>query len=115
MSARRTNKRRRKRVVGGAGEIRIGGRGARDKRGRFLAATGKNTKRVTDRHGQSVLVTYGKLFTAQQAARANRLNEELYGPSTYVANYPPHPFMRPAFDTELAQHMPQMWADSVKP
>ena len=75
------NQRRRQRRVGGAGEIRIGG------------FRGKATKKT--KGGQ--WVTYTKLVTQAQADRANRLNEELYGPETIGGRrIEPRPYMGPA-------------------
>ena len=62
------NVRRRKRVLGGSGEIRVNdGKAA------------KTTRQVAGRSGTAE-VTYAKLFSTAQVARANRLNEQLYGP-----------------------------------
>ena len=95
------NRHRVVRRVGGSGELRIGGRPCR-------------TTKMTDRPGRAaVSVTYGRMRTAAQAARANRLNEELYGPMHRVATYPPRPFMGPALQV-ASPSLPQLWATSVK-
>jgi hypothetical protein len=89
------------RRVGGAGELRIGGRPCR-------------TTKMTERPGRgAVPVTYGRLRTPAQAARANRLNEELYGPMYRVATYPQRAFMGPALQVALPS-LPKIWATSVK-
>jgi hypothetical protein len=94
----RRNPRRRRRRVGGAGEIRIDG------------PHGKTTKRIQDGR----YVTYTKLTTQAQADRANRLNEELYGPE-HVGGRPiaARPYMGPALRAEMPQ-LPQMWANSIQ-
>jgi len=79
------NKRRRKRRIGGGGEIDV--RGGR--------------------------VIYTKLKTAAQAARANRLNEELYGPLYKVVFIEARPFMRPAL-AKVRPELPRLWAASVR-
>jgi hypothetical protein len=78
------NKRRRTRKVGGAGEIDVRG-------------------------GE---VVYAPLTSPRQAARANRLNEELYGPLWRIANYPARPYMRPAL-MAVQDKLPRLWAQSV--
>jgi len=88
---------RRIRRVGDGGEVRIGGRSS--------ATTKKN------RFGK--MVTYALIRTPAQAERANRLQEELYGPlmigpTTIAAR----PYMGPAMKRELPK-LPQMWARSV--
>lgn len=89
----RPNLRRTHRVIGESGEIRIG-EGKRNKDG--------------------VLVSYTLIRTQLQAERANRLNEQLYGPATIPAkNVQPRPFMGPALRRELPK-MPRLWANSVR-
>lgn len=78
---RMRNKRRRIRVLGKPGEIRLG---------RPYGATARLVK------GTGKRVTYAKLRTAAQVERANWLNEQLYGPLYFVGKIHPHPFMRPA-------------------
>jgi hypothetical protein len=95
------NKRRVVRKIGSGGEIRIGGR------------AGRTTKPTVDRHGNTVMVTYARLRTAAQVARANRLNEAVYGPATYTANYKPRPFMGPAL-AAAQPSLPKLWAASVR-
>jgi hypothetical protein len=93
----RKNPRRRQRRPGGAGEIRIGG------------PLSKTTKRATD----GKWVTYAKLTTQAQADRANRLNEELYGPD-YIGGKPiaARPYMGPALRAETP-NLPAIWANSI--
>ena len=83
--ARVRNKRRRKRRIGGGGEIKISG-------GRVI---------------------YTKLRTAAQAARANRLNEELYGPMYKVVFIEARPYMAPAL-AKVRPELPRLWASSVR-
>ena len=83
--ARLRNKRRRKRRVGSGGEIDV--RGGR--------------------------VIYTKLKSAAQAARANRLNEELYGPMYKVVFIEARPYMRPAL-AKVRPELPRLWAASVR-
>jgi len=65
---RRRNKRRRTRRLGMGGEVRIGGP---------VSAT---THRTRGTRFGTVAITYARLRTVAQVARANRLNAELYGP-----------------------------------
>ena len=95
------NPRRRVRKVGAGGEIRVGGRACR------------TTKPVQDRHGSTVQVTYARLRTGAQVARANRLNEQLYGPASYMATFPPRPFMGPAL-AAVEPGLPRLWLHSVR-
>jgi hypothetical protein len=95
------NRRRRFREVGQGGEVRVGGRPSR------------TTKPVQDRRGNVVWVTYARLRSAAQAARANRLNEELYGPASYMATYPPRPYMGPAL-AAVRPSLSHLWATSVR-
>jgi hypothetical protein len=57
-------------------------------------------------------VTYGKLRTPAQAARANRLNIAIFGPDVIEARNEPRPFMGPALRKELPG-LPRIWANSV--
>jgi len=95
------NKRRRVRKIGSAGEIRIGG------------APAKTSHFGYDRSGRAVMVTYARLRTGAQVARANQLNEALYGPASYMATYAPRPFMGPALAV-AAPSLPKFWAASVR-
>ena len=81
----RRNPRCRRHKVGGPGEIRLRGKKA----------------------------VYAKLVSAAQAERANRLNEELYGPDTIGGGQiAPRPFMGPALKAEMP-NLPRLWANSV--
>jgi hypothetical protein len=95
------NRRRRFRQVGQGGEVRVG------------SQPGRTTKPAQDRQGRIVQVTYARLRTAAQVARANRLNEELYGPASYAATYPPRPFMGPAL-VAVQPSLSRLWATSVR-
>ncbi len=97
----RKNPRRQERRVGGSGEIRIGGRQSR------------TTKTSRDWRGQVRQVTYAKLHQASQAARANELNEELYGPSVIEGTRAPRPFMGPALERERPR-IPELFRDSLR-
>ena len=91
------NLRRQRRRVGDGGEIRIDG------------YRGKTTKQNKD----GKWVTYTRLVTQAQADRANRLNEELYGPETIGGGrIEPRPYMGPALRAEMPQ-LPVLWANSV--
>jgi len=89
---REKNKRRKRRVLGGTGEVRLGGR------------TSRSTKSG---------VTYGRLTTPRMVARSNRLNKELYGPE-YIGGttQAPRPFMKPALKKEVP-NMARRWHASV--
>ena len=92
MTKREKNPRRKRRVLGGTGELRLDGRKVR------------STKKG---------VTYGRLTTPRQVARSNRLNEELYGPEYIGGKYQkPRPFMGPALVIEIPK-MPSRFAGSV--
>ena len=90
-----------RRKIGSGGEIRIGGR------------AGRTTRPTVDRYGNVVQVTYARLRTGQQVARANEMNEALYGPAAYMASYQPRPFMGPAL-AAAAPSLPRLWAASVR-
>jgi len=101
-----TNTRRKKRKLGDAAEIAIGGKGARND---------ATTKIITDWKGRRKRVTYTRLKTAAMVAKANRLNEELYGPDKFTFGIPvaERPYMRPAFEAEKTK-LPELWQDSVR-
>lgn len=93
-NTKKVNKRRTKRKLGGTGEIRLGGRVTR------------STKQG---------VTYGRLTTPRMVARANRLNEDLYGPAFTGGTFQkPRPFMKPALLKEVPK-MSKRWLGLVKP
>lgn len=100
---RKKNPRRRTRKLGGVGEMRIvsaGHAGGRNERGQFVKA-------------QEANVAYTRLTTAAQVDRANRLNEELYGPAEITAHLAPRPYMAPAFAVGK-EKLPALWENSLK-
>lgn len=97
VTVQRRNSRRRFRKIGGGGEIRISGK----------------TSRTTKFNDEGVPVTYCRIRTQAQADRANRHQEELYGPEYMPAetlNYPPRPFMGPALRI-AAPDLPGLFAN----
>jgi hypothetical protein len=95
------NKRRTIRVVGDGGEVRIGG-----KRSVTTKLTRKTLKGNVD-------VTYAKLTTPLMAARANQIQEQLYGPLNIPSfEIEARPYMRPAFDV-AEEKLPELWAGAV--
>ena len=89
---KKRNPRRKKRRLGGSGEIRLGGRVSR------------STKQG---------VTYGRLTTPRMVARANTLNAELYGPEFTGGKFQrARPFMKPALKKEVP-NMARRWQASV--
>ncbi|MCG3181845.1 MAG: hypothetical protein BIFFINMI_04280 [Phycisphaerae bacterium] len=95
------NKRRRVRRIGSGGEVRIGG------------PTSITTKPTVDQHGATVQVTYARLTTGAMVERANRLNEQLYGPAAKVVFIEARPYMGPSL-AKAAPEVPKMWARSVR-
>lgn len=95
------NKRRRVRKVGGAGEIRIGGKKS------------ASTKTITGLGYKRFRVTYGKLATPALAARANRLNEQIYGPKTLKRRIAKRPFMKPALE-KVIPSLPRHWSGVIR-
>jgi hypothetical protein len=104
-SERKKNARRRIRKVGGPGELRYGKSASR-----VSNKLRASTRRAKDTLRGTVEVTYGKLFTAEQARRANRINLELYGPTILHSVYPPRPTMGPAL-AQVAPRLPAMIRD----
>ena len=99
-TARIINRRRRVRKVGSVGEIRIG-------------AGAKSVTADKTLLG-SVSVAYARLTSADQAARANRINEQLYGPMAGIMkNIAARPFMIPAMH-KTQKTMAKKWAKKVK-
>jgi hypothetical protein len=90
----------RERHVGDGGEVQIGPPECATSR----IAKGTNLG--------DVLVTYTRIRTARQAARANMLNRMLYLKQAPV-HVKPRPYMRPAFDRVLDE-LPAIWRDSVR-
>ena len=116
------NKRRKLRRLGGSGELRFGkartpnraGDGQFRKRrnqGETMGAR-QATKYTRDTLVGDVWVTYGKLFTQEQARRANRINAQLYGPAIIHGKYPERKFMRPSLE-EIAPKLPAYFENAV--
>ena len=101
------------RRVGGSGEIRVSSGSGRDSKGRYASAGGRSTKVVRTSSGKRVRVTYAKLKTAEQAARATRLNDELYRPASASVRVAARPFMAPAL-RQAAPSMPNHWKNTVR-
>jgi hypothetical protein len=89
-AARRRNSRRKRRGLGHGAEIRLNGPKAR------------TTRRVLETRNGHAWVTYIKLRTGPQVARANRLNAELYGPFLY-GPIKPRPWVNLAVDAAVAK------------
>lgn len=105
-AAARKNKRLRHRHVGGAGEIRIGGKPCR---------TTKKTKVYNpfSKKYQEFDVTYSKLRTQAQADRSNDIQTVLYGGDTLPASHiAARPYMQPALTAELP-NIPELWLSRV--
>lgn len=94
------NARRRRRTSGDGGEIAIG------------LAGGHTTKLVAGTLLGTVPVTYARLRTVRQVAKANRINERLYGPMTLQRRIAARPFMRPALE-KASKRMSRYFANSV--
>lgn len=101
------NQRRKVRRVGGGGEIKVGGSQGRDARGKYTGFKGSARMAKGTLMGD-VRVVYVRLRTERQAARANRLNEQLYGPMQYTARYDKRPFLLPALE-QAGSRLPYMW------
>jgi hypothetical protein len=72
-------------------------------------------KAVKDLHGRKKFVAYTKIKTASQAARANRLNEELYGPMRLKGGHvAARPYMKPADEVTRKQMIPGAFAGTFK-
>ena len=70
--------------------------------------------RTTKKNRDGKLVTYARLQTTAQVDRANRLNEELYGPEFVGGNrIEARPYMGPALQKEMP-NLPALWANSVR-
>ncbi len=112
-SITRRNPRRELRKLGGSGEIRIGFQRLRmrgdkpEPKDRIATKLAKNTRLGP------VNVTYGKLFTREQVARANLLNARLYGPAIIHGKYPKRAFMRPSLE-KIAPRLPEYFDKAVK-
>lgn len=104
---REKNKRRTLRRIGGSGEIRVAKQKTNDDQGDEGA-----TKLAGDTLIGPVWVTYGKLFTQEQARRANRINAQLYGPAIIHGKYPERKFMRPSLE-QIAPKLPTYFENAV--
>ena len=104
------NPRRRKRTLGKSGEIRIVSKQQlrRYRKQRTNRSWLKKTK-------TGKWVAYGRLKTPAEVARANALNEELYGP-WYLRDIQikRRAFMEPAAQKELAAEQDRLWKNSIK-
>lgn len=104
---------RKPRKVGDWGELRTGTGTGRDSRGRYTSLAGRSARLVRTSGGQQVRVTYGRIRTASQAARANRIADSLFGPAAAAVRIAPRPFMAPALRTAAPQ-MPSHWRNTVR-
>ena len=95
------NRRRLKRTLGGGGEVRVGGPGCR------------TTKPAVDQMERTVQVTYARLVSQEMVDRADRLNEELYGPRFVMRTMAARPYMGPALAAETPA-LSALWASSVR-
>jgi hypothetical protein len=93
---RQKNPRRRFRKIGDGGEIRVN--------------EGKPSR--TMKLAEESEVNYTLLTIQAQADRANRLNEELYGPAELVWTIAPRPYMAPAFET-AKEKLPSLWENAI--
>jgi hypothetical protein len=90
----------RERHVGDGGEIQIG------------PPECATSRMVKGTNLGDVVVTYARIRTARQAARATMLNKLLYLKQAPV-HIKPRPYMRPAFD-RVMNELPAIWRDSVR-
>lgn len=101
---KRKNPRRRRRKVGGSGEVRVSPRSSTT----MTITRAKPEKEVVDWQGKKQYVVYAKLKTQSQADLANRLNEQLYGPEDIAGHVDPRPFMRPGME-QAAIAFPELY------
>ncbi len=94
------NKRRKNRRVGDVGEIRIG-------------LGGRHSRLAQNTLMGTIPVTYAALKTPAQAARANKLNADLYGRPSKTVDIARRPYMGPAL-VKTAGVMTEMWRNSVR-
>lgn len=66
---------------------------------------------VKDIRGELRSVVYAELTTDAMVRRANRINEELYGPQEDTPTIEPRPFVAPAM-AEAALDFPELYARS---
>ena len=103
----RPNHRRRLRVVGGSGEMRIVSDASMS---RFRKQ--KINRPWLKKNKDGIWVAYGKIRNAAEAAHANRLNAELYGPTNLPpATVKPRPFMGPAAQSNF-NVLPAAWRNN---
>ena len=93
------NRRRMVRKVGDSGEVKIG--------------LGPSAKLTRDQYGRTVPVTYARLSTEAQAARANRIQEQIYGPEYRDVTLTPRPYMAPALEKD-SPNMPALWRNAMR-
>jgi hypothetical protein len=106
------NKRRAVRRIGSGGEVRVQGL-ENPVYGKLRhIRPGATTKPAVNAQGQTVMVTYARLRSAEQVRRATELNAALYGAMYHAATYPPRPFMAPALAVARPS-LPKFWAASV--
>jgi hypothetical protein len=77
------NPRRRRRKIGDGGEMGYGGNGSKLAKGTQMG---------------DIQIRYAQIRTHAQAARANRINADLYGPLKIQITAAPHPYMGPALE-----------------
>ena len=108
--------RRKKRSLGGSGEVEVDGRriaadGSPRRVNRGRRGGGSSMSTIVDSDGEQRSVVYAKLRTDAQVQRANDINEELYGPTSKTPVIEPRPFVAPAM-TEAAPAFPELYATS---
>ena len=108
--------RRKKRSLGGSGEVEVDGRriaadGSPRRVNRGRRGGGSSMSTIVDSDGEQRSVVYAKLRTEAQVRRANDINEELYGPTSKTPVIEPRPFVGPAM-TEAAPAFPELYATS---
>lgn len=105
-----------KRSLGDSGEIEVDGErtmpdGSVRRINRGRRGGGSTTKKAKDNAGRQRSVVYAELRTAAQVRRANKINEELYGPQEATPEIAPRPFVAPAM-AEAARAFPELYATS---
>ena len=102
------NRRRRRRKLGGVGEIRL------VTATRTVMADSPTGRDAVAWEDTSTGAVYARLWTPAQVRRSNELNERLYG-SWWVmkkVHYPARPYMAPAL-AAARPSLPRFWATSV--
>lgn len=102
------NRRRRRRKLGGVGEIRL------VTKTKTVMADSPTGRDAVARQDTSTRAVYTRLWTPAQVRRSNELNEQLYGSwwTMKKVNYPARPYMRPAL-AAARPSLPRFWATSV--